>query len=787
MKPQNKKNIDDYLDRIAARFLESKKRQWAISQKAKSDPDVIDMGSAASMNLFEDMYSSENFSMSGKEIVDLVTKYPPIIQTDFRLEESIIDFIARRIGIKFGTENVVVFRGAYGSYIPIFSFFVEKDLIIPENIHQIHKAHFAANGFVLHEVPSDTGGLLDVRAVESTLRKNKNTRWIYINHNRGAAPTKNYLNSLARLLKNHDAYALYDADVLFTCHVSNAKPWLPLVTPAFLERAIVVSNLTKEFGVPGLRIGFGIGHKTIVTKVRHYQKITLEMIPPITKYLAKKIIDKDDISKAVLILRKRMEVVKSGFVKLGWPAFQGPDSGVNLFLQVPPEFQKAKKYDPDELFCYHLVQKSKILLRPASTYGNKKKNEVRAVICQPLQVIDKLFSRLKKNGVYFGMGLPNGLEDDYGRAISSAGDHMGSEDSPARLYHSLVGFSKPKEILNFGIKKTPLVNAPHIARWLGVKKCLLKLETTHPTGTVKDRSTEIVFSFFKKNKLDRYVHTSTGNTATSLVWGLGQYRDPFSLILIIPGQQLRHHNFRKVHGLNTILLEGASYDEARKYCEWYVKNKRLQNLFLDFKKYRPTTYQIPYLEAFEEIRTENLPEPGFVFQTISGGSGILGAYIAATNAVKKGWLTRIPKISIVQPDRADVITKCFNAGLKTYHDRYTQKVLRRSKAFAIRRGDAAGCYEKVREVLVKTKGIAQSVSEKEIENARKKLYGLEGIKAGYTACVALAGIRKEARQNSELRNNSVLVMITGLDRSTKIQPKIDKVIPKKKWQRVVNR
>jgi threonine synthase len=511
------------------------------------------------------------------------------------------------------------------------------------------------------------------------------------------------------------------------------------------------------------------------------------MVPPITRYLAKKVIDGEDIFKAARILTKRMDALRNGFIKLGWPSFEGPEIGVNLFLKVPPEFQKAKKYNPDELFCYHLVQEAKVLLRPGSTYGSKNINEVRAVICQPFGVINDFFTRLKNSGINFRMKLPNGLEDNYARALLQIDGQKENEQSPARRYHSFVDFSNPEEILDFGIKKTPLIDAPHIAKWLGVKKCFLKLETTHPTGTVKDRSTELAFSYFQKYGIDQYVHASTGNTATSLVWGLNQYSKPFSLTLIIPGKQLKHHNFKKTKGLKTILLEDATYDEARKYREWYIKEKQLHGLFSDFKSYRPTTYQIPYLEVFEEIHQSGLPYPDFIFQTISGGSGIVGAYLAVKNAFKKGWLARLPKISIAQPDRANVITQCFNAGVRKYDSSYTQKSLRPSKAFAIRRGDATGCYEKVKQVLDETNGIAVSVSEKEITTAKHALLKLEKIEAGYTACVALAGIRKEAKKNNELKKGIVLVILTGIDRPTKIQPKIDKVITKKEWQGVVNR
>jgi len=357
------------------------------------------------------------------------------------------------------------------------------------------------------------------------------------------------------------------------------------------------------------------------------------------------------------------------------------------------------------------------------------------------------------------------------------------ETLPQRYFKSFI-FDSKDEVLDFGLQATTLHKADRLAEWLGVKNCFLKVETNHPTGTVKDRSTEIAYSFFKKNKINKYIHASTGNTATSLVWGLQKHNEPFELTLFIPGKQLSHHNFSKAKGLTAILLEDATYDEARKYCEVYIKDNDLINLFAPYKKYRSSTYQVPFLEAFEQLQGKNID---YIFQTVSGGSGIVGAYKAAKVALSSGLLSKMPKISIAQPESANVMVRCFNSGFENYSQEFNQIVDTDSKAWAIRRGDGTGSYEKLYLVLSETKGIALSASEKEMVEAKEMLFGLEGIEAGYTSCVALAGIKKEAEINQELKDGSILVLLTGIDRSTKVHPVINKIIKKEEWQKVIHK
>src|SRR3989304_871472 len=74
------------------------------------------------------------------------------------------------------------------------------------------------------------------------------------------------------------------------------------------------------------------------------------------------------------------------------------------------------------------------------------------------------------------------------------------------------------DCLDFGTHETELKEAPQLAEWLGAKRIFLKLETAHPTRTIKDRATELLFSYLHRHGITRHAHCSTGNTAASLVW-----------------------------------------------------------------------------------------------------------------------------------------------------------------------------------------------------------------------------------------------------------------------------
>jgi threonine synthase len=356
--------------------------------------------------------------------------------------------------------------------------------------------------------------------------------------------------------------------------------------------------------------------------------------------------------------------------------------------------------------------------------------------------------------------------------------------SPGRRYGRFLPVLGGREILDFGLRETELRRALPMARWLGVSECYLKLETSHPTRTVKDRITEIAFSYFQAQGIRKYVHCSAGNAGTSLVWGAERFNRPFEFESFIPQAQLRYHNFTKVPGLTVVLVEGAGYEEAKRYCSWYAKEVALQPEYMSFRSdLRRQANKVPYLEAFEQLGREKA-DIDYVCQAISDGGGIAGADLALPDAMAEGWLPRKPAFVVTQPVAANPVVRCFRGGFAAYDSSCTLPALEDSLAFAIRRRDASGYYSSLYELL-KPGGYALDATEEEIATARQALSDLESLEAGYTACTSLAAIRKENLATGAFRGKKFLVMITGADRSSEVIPSIDRVIPEAQWRRAI--
>jgi len=356
--------------------------------------------------------------------------------------------------------------------------------------------------------------------------------------------------------------------------------------------------------------------------------------------------------------------------------------------------------------------------------------------------------------------------------------------SPIDRYARFLPALKDKKPLSFDLRETELYRASCLADWLGVTECYLKLELTHPTGTIKDRITEVTYSLFHSEGIDTFSHCSAGNTATSLVWGMDKMPKPFALTVFIPEKQLPYHNFENTPDLTTFLIENAEYEEAKRYWIWYVRNVSHQPEYLSYSSgWRQQANELSYLEAYEQAGTQRA-DIDFVVQAISDGTGIVAAEMASRHALAEGWLRKKPRFVATQPTAANPVVRCFQKGFATYDRSCTVSKLEPSCAFAIRRRDAQSYYQYLYDVI-KDGGNAIDAGEDEIREAKEALCALEKIDAGYTACTSLAAIRKENRKSGFFKERNVLVVITGRDRPTKVIPKIDRVIPEREWRRAL--
>ena len=83
-------------------------------------------------------------------------------------------------------------------------------------------------------------------------------------------------------------------------------------------------------------------------------------------------------------------------------------------------------------------------------------------------------------------------------------------------YHPVLPVCDPAHFVSLGEGDTPLLDAPALARILGVQRLTLKFEGTNPTGTIKDRSSATAVAAARQFGYRAISVVSTGNAGSSL-------------------------------------------------------------------------------------------------------------------------------------------------------------------------------------------------------------------------------------------------------------------------------
>jgi aspartate/methionine/tyrosine aminotransferase len=401
------------LDTIEGNFINWKKiERELLNGNTLPYTDVIDISSATSMNLFAKAGDDVTFTLDA--VRQSVLAYPYVLQKEFSLEEAFSQHLQMTLKLSIDTKNILVSNGTYAATRTLVRVFPGEIVLVPEFMNQAQKSSIEAMGKKVVEVPMVAPGwTLDVDALKALLVEYQGKiSCMYLHHIMPALLIEDYLDEVGSVLAAASVQPVVDVDIMHTSHTDEYKITNPLTVPSLANRAIYLFTLSKEFSVPGLRVGFMVAPEETAKRIRIFEQHSLSMVPPVTRLLAKNIVTSYDIMSAVSSLQSRMQTLVKGLQSLNLEATL-PHSGVNLFMHVPRDWEHTQEILPDHLFTYYCLTRAGVVLRPGSIYGHRLNHFVRFVVGQPESTINEMVERLRVAGVRGDMFLPEGLEKEY--------------------------------------------------------------------------------------------------------------------------------------------------------------------------------------------------------------------------------------------------------------------------------------------------------------------------------------------------------------------------------------
>lgn len=296
---------------------------------------------------------------------------------------------------------------------------------------------------------------------------------------------------------------------------------------------------------------------------------------------------------------------------------------------------------------------------------------------------------------------------------------------------------------------TPILAAPRLAEWVGVRQLRVKDEGRNPTASFKDRASAVGVTRALSRRASVVACASTGNAATSLAGAAASVSLP--CVIFVP-------EFAPEPKLVQLLVFGArvlrvrgSYDATWELCQracerhgWYNRNAAVNPSLVEGKK-------TAGLEIAEQCGEE---VPDWVTVSVGDGCTIAGIGKGLAEMKALGFIPRAPRLLGVQAQGARPLVDAFEAG----------RGLLPGPAETMADSICVGHPRNWRKALARVResgGAFVAVSDAAIVEAQRETGRRAGLFGEPAAAAALAGLRHAVAAGIVSRRASALAVLTG--------------------------
>ncbi len=211
----------------------------------------------------------------------------------------------------------------------------------------------------------------------------------YPNNPTGAVMSRERLNEIAALAKQHDLLVIsdeiYDRLVYGTEHV--CFPSLP----GMYSRTILLQGFSKAYAMTGWRIGYIAAPAEILGQLRKVHQYTIMCAPTVSQYGALAALEEGEpfVQEMVAEYDRRRRLIVDGLNELGLDCFE-PQGAFYAF----PSIQVTGM--DDNQFAETLLHEERVAVVPGSAFGEAGKGYVRCSYATAYEKIEQALERLHR-------------------------------------------------------------------------------------------------------------------------------------------------------------------------------------------------------------------------------------------------------------------------------------------------------------------------------------------------------------------------------------------------------
>ncbi|MGC8856726.1 MAG: threonine synthase [Anaerolineae bacterium] len=316
----------------------------------------------------------------------------------------------------------------------------------------------------------------------------------------------------------------------------------------------------------------------------------------------------------------------------------------------------------------------------------------------------------------------------------------------------LLPVSDPAKRLTLGEGNTPLLEAPHLARTLGLARLYIKDESTNPTASFKARGLAVAVARAVELGITDFVIPTAGNAGGALA-AYAARAQARAHVFMPKDAPLANQAEVQAFGAELVLVDGLISDAGRLAAE-QAQRQHWFDVSTFKEPYRLEGKKTMGLELAEHFGWE-LPE--VILYPTGGGTGLVGMWKAFAELEAMGWIgARRPRMVSVQAAGCAPIVRAFEQGrleAEPWQGAATiASGLRVPSPFADRQ---------ILRVLRESQGTAIAVSDEEILQAQRELAAGEGIFTAPEGAATFAALKHLLETGWLRKDERVVLFNTG--------------------------
>lgn len=311
--------------------------------------------------------------------------------------------------------------------------------------------------------------------------------------------------------------------------------------------------------------------------------------------------------------------------------------------------------------------------------------------------------------------------------------------------------------ITLGEGNTPLLRSQNIGPAHGIENLFLKIETTNPAGSFKDRFGAAAISHMLANGNTKCIATSSGNTGAALA----AYCAAAGIqcrIAIVETAPLSKMKQMLAYGAKIARVKdfGIDADTTERVLQRLEEIGQRPDWALQVSAYVHSPAGMSGVQSIGyELAEQADGSIDHVFCPAGGGGLCVAVARAFQQLVQSGDLEKCPAVECVQPEGNNTISGPMRDGAER-----AQTVVCTSNISGLQVASVTDGHLTVRECR-RTGGTGHLVSDEQVWAAQKLLARQEGIFAEPAGATALAGILKATEDGTIRRDANIVCMVTG--------------------------